>query len=52
VFAALVYFVLCYSMSLYARRLEQRLGVAEPRRGRARRRLRVPKANGGSLEQP
>jgi general L-amino acid transport system permease protein len=51
-FAALVYFAMCYSMSLYARRLERRLGVTEPRRGRPRRRLRVPKGNGGSLEQP
>jgi general L-amino acid transport system permease protein len=37
VFAALVYFVMCYSMSLYASRLERRLGTAEPRRARTRR---------------
>jgi general L-amino acid transport system permease protein len=51
-FAAVVYLIICYSMSLYARRLERRLGVAEPRRGRARRRLSVPAGNGGVLGQP
>jgi general L-amino acid transport system permease protein len=51
-FAALVYFAMCYSMSLYARRLERRLGIAEPRRGRPRGRLRLTKGDRGSLEQP
>jgi len=46
-FALLVYLVICYSMSLYANRLERRLGAMEPRRGRARR-ARVVRFNAGS----
>jgi general L-amino acid transport system permease protein len=41
VFAALVYFVMCYSMSLYASRLERRLGTAQPRRGARTRRFKA-----------
>jgi len=36
-FALMVYLLICYSMSVYANRLERRLGAVEPRRARTRR---------------